>query len=136
MTKALEGELLNLEKRYWQAMRDKEIATINALTDFPCVVAGAQGIASLDATHMSGMMSGAAWVLEDFQFSDHVEVRKLSDDVAIIAYQVHEKLTVDGKPVVLDAADASVWVRRSGRWLCALHTESVLGDPYGRDRKP
>jgi len=47
---------------------------------------------------------------------------------------VHEELTVEGKPVTLDAADASTWVRRDGRWVCALHTESLRGDPFGRDR--
>jgi len=23
-------------------------------------------------------------------------------------------------------------VRRGGRWLCAAHTESIAGDPFGR----
>jgi len=40
-----------------------------------------------------------------------------------------------GKPVTLDAADASTWVKKDGRRLCALHTESLIGDPYGRDRR-
>jgi len=47
---------------------------------------------------------------------------------------VHEELTVEGKPVTLDAADSSTWVRRDGHWLCAAHTETLSGDPYGRDR--
>jgi hypothetical protein len=63
------------------------------------------------------------------------QVRQLGDDVAVVAYTVHEKLTVDGQPVTLDAADASTWVRRNGRCVCALHTESVKGDPFGRDRR-
>ena len=25
---------------------------------------------------------------------------------------------------------------KDGRWVCALHTESLKGDPYGRDRRP
>ena len=59
----------------------------------------------------------------------------LTDDVAVIASAVREDLTVDGKPLTIKAADASTWVRRNGRWVCALHTESLLGDPFGRDRK-
>jgi hypothetical protein len=58
----------------------------------------------------------------------------LSDDVAIVAYTVHEDLTVEGKPVSLDAAESSTWVRRDGNWLCAMHTEALTGDPFGRDR--
>jgi uncharacterized protein DUF4440 len=74
--------------------------------------------------------------LKRFELKDGAQVRSLGDGVAIVAYQVHEELTVDGKPVTLDAADASVWVRRDGRWLCAMHTESIAGDPFGRDRQP
>jgi hypothetical protein len=56
--------------------------------------------------------------------------------VAIIAYNVHEEVTVDAQRVSLDAADASTWIRRNGQWRCALHTESIAGDPFGRDKKP
>jgi hypothetical protein len=55
--------------------------------------------------------------------------------VAIIAYKVKEKVLLDGDTLPIDANDASVWVRRNGEWLCALHTESLAGDPYGRDKK-
>jgi hypothetical protein len=54
---------------------------------------------------------------------------------AVLAYKVREALTVDGKPVTFEAADASTWVRRDGQWVCALHTESLAGDPFGRDRR-
>jgi uncharacterized protein DUF4440 len=81
------------------------------------------------------MVTNAPYVLHDFELKGDVQVRQIGDDVAILAYKVHEELTVDGKPVKLDAADASTWVRRDGRWLCALHTEAIAGDPFGRDRK-
>jgi hypothetical protein len=44
-------------------------------------------------------------------------------------------LMVEGQQVALEANDASVWVRRDGKWLCAMHTESLAGDPFGRDRR-
>ena len=34
---------------------------------------------------------------------------------------------VDGKKLILEAADASTWVRDGDEWTCALHAESVLG---------
>ena len=83
---------------------------------------------------MGGMLAGATWTLHDYSFKNIV-VDKVTDDVAVIGYMAHEKLTVDGKPVEFDAADASTWVRRNGKWECVLHTESIAGDPYGRDRK-
>ena len=80
------------------------------------------------------MMKAASYTLHLFEISDDAQVRLWRDDVAIVAYKVHEELTVEGKRVTLDAADASTWTRRDGRWVCSLHTESLLGDPFGRDR--
>ena len=65
-----------------------------------------------------------------------MQVKFINDDVAIVAYKVNESLIVDGKPLPLNANDSSVWVRRNGEWLCALPTESVAGDPFGRDKSP
>jgi len=135
-TKQVEDELVELEKQYWQALKDNDIDAAMRLTDDSCFVAGAQGVARLDKQKLSAMMKGASYTLKSFRLSDDVQVRLLRDDVAIVAYKVHEELTVDGQPVSLDAADASTWVRRDGKWVCALHTESISGDPFGRDRRP
>ncbi|MDB5561427.1 MAG: hypothetical protein JWN11_845 [Hyphomicrobiales bacterium] len=132
---AIETELLNLERQYWQSMKDKDSVAGNRLTDFPVIITGAQGVGRLDEATISSMMNSTSWSLDDFELDDDVELRMLSDSVAILAYKVREDLTVDGKPVSLEAADASVWVRRDGGWRCAMHTESLLGDPFGRDRQ-
>jgi hypothetical protein len=47
---------------------------------------------------------------------------------------LNEVLSEGGQPLTLEANDTSVWVRRDGTWRCAMHTESISGDPYGRDR--
>jgi hypothetical protein len=131
----LEAEILGLEKKFWQSMIDKDSKAGAELTADPCLVTGAQGVGRIDRKTFTQMMDGGTWELHDFDFSD-VKVERVTDDVAVIAYKVREELTVDGKKLTMDAADASTWVRREGKWTCILHTESVLGDPYGRDRKP
>jgi hypothetical protein len=133
-TQTIEAEVLGLEKRYWQAIKDKDIEGAKRLTDFPCIVSGAKGVGSIDETTFGQMMKSANYTLNRFEIKGE-QIRMLRDDVAVLAYQVREELTVDGKPVTLDASDLSTWVRRGGRWVCAAHTESVTGDPYGRDRK-
>ncbi len=133
-TQADEKELVQLEKRYWQAMKDKDVETAMRLNDDPVIVTGAQGVATIGRDAFKGMMTDASWSLHDYDVSD-VQVRLLSDDVAIVAYKVTEDLTVEGKPVKLEAADSSTWVRRNGQWVCALHTEAIAGDPFGRDRR-
>lgn len=131
----VEQELVALERRFWQAMKDKDVEAAIHLTDEPCLITGAQGVGSVDHQAFAGMMQSASWTLHEFEIGDDVRVRMLGGDVAITAYTVTERLTVDGKPVMLRAADSSTWVRRNGRWLCALHTEALAGDPFGRDHQ-
>jgi hypothetical protein len=133
-TRAAEKTLMDLENRFWRTMQDRDVKTAAQMTDYPCIVAGPQGVASIDEKAFASMMGGGAWTLKDFSLGEP-QVRMISDDVAIVAYKVKESLSVEGEPVTLEAADASVWVRRDGRWLCAMHTESLSGDPYGRDRQ-
>ncbi len=134
-TKTIERELLELEKQYWQAVKDKDKEAMVRLTDDPCIIAGASGVASVDQASLKQIIDSANYTLTRFEVGDDVKVRQLSDDIAILAYKVHEELIVDGKAVAMDASDTSVWSRRGGRWVCSLHTESILGDAYGRDRK-
>ena len=137
MTKTpIEQELLAVEKQYWQAIKDKDADAAMRLSDDPCIVTGAQGVGRIDKPTLAAMMKAASYTLHNFTIGEDAQVRLLADDVAVLAYTVHEELTVEGKPVTLDASDASTWVRRNGRWLCALHTESLKGDPFGRDRLP
>jgi hypothetical protein len=135
-TATIESELIDLENQYWHAIKNKDVKAAMQLTDSQCIVAGAQGVASIDREAFAGMLSGGAWTLNEFEFVGDVEVRALTDDVAVVAYKVREQLTVDGNPLTFEAADASTWVRRDGHWVCALHTESISGDAFGRDRVP
>jgi hypothetical protein len=135
-TPTIEKELLELETRYWEAIKDKDLDTAMQLTDDTCIVTGAQGAASIDRKAFAGMLNSPDWTLNHFEFVGDVIARVVTDDAAIVAYKIREHLTVEGKPLTFEAADASTWVRREGRWLCALHTESIAGDPFGRDRRP
>jgi len=80
-------------------------------------------------------LQGGGWTLHEFTLSD-VQVRLVCDDAAIVAYKVKELLTVEGKSITVEAADSSTWVRRDGQWVCSMHTEALIGDPFGRDKVP
>ncbi len=135
-TTTIEKELVELENQFWQAIKDQDVDTAMRLTDSSCIVSGAQGVASLPREAFAGMLKSPDWTLNAFEFVGDVVARALTDDVGVVAYKVREQLTVDGRPVTFEAADASTWVRRDGHWFCALHTESIAGDPFGRDRRP
>ena len=114
---------------------DRDVQAAMRLTDDPCIVTGAQGVARINHQAFANMLQAGGWTLHSFELNE-VQVRVLNEDTAILAYKVKEVLTVEGKSITLEASDSSTWVRREGNWVCALHTEALLGDPFGRDRRP
>lgn len=81
--KEVQRELLELEKQYWLALKDKDVEAAMRLTDDPCIVAGAQGVAAIDRRAFMSMMNAAQYTLDDFSLSDDAEVHLLRDDVAV-----------------------------------------------------
>jgi hypothetical protein len=128
--------LLDLEKRFWDAMRTKDASTAANMTDDGCIIVGAQGVSAVDQKTMGKLTTEGQWQLQQYSFDERTtQVRFVSDDVAIVAYKVNERVDVDGQTLPIEANDSSVWVKRDGEWRCTLHTESLAGDPFGRDRK-
>ncbi len=126
-------ELLDLERKFWDAIKNRDKSTAARLTDDDCIVVGPSGAATLKKDQIAAMIGEATYELQRYDLDrDTVQIRAIGDDVAVVAYKVSEKMVVEGKPVTLDAYDSSVWVRRDGTWACALHTETIAGDPFGR----
>ena len=117
-------------------MLEKDTETSVSMLVDTSVVAGAQGFSILSHDDYRGMakQSEGMYELKSFKLGD-MKVTFPSDDVAVVAYKAQAEMTVEGKPMTLEAADATTWVRKNGEWLAALHTESLMGDPFGRDRK-
>jgi hypothetical protein len=132
-TPAVDKELLALEKQYWEAIKNKDGGAATRLSDDRCIVVGPHGIGEVDREALAGLVERASYELKTYRIDDRdVHVRAVADDVAVVAYKVDEQLIVDGQATNMQAFDSSVWVRRDGRWLCAVHTEAVAADPYGR----
>ena len=128
-------KVLEIERRFWNAMKAKDGNAAAQMTDDGCIVVGAQGVSAIDRATMGKLTVEGNWDLEQYAFDEkNAQVKFIGDDVAIVAYKVNEKVVVDGQRLPVDANDSSVWVRRNGEWLCALHTESLAGDPFGRDK--
>ena len=128
-----EQTIIDLEEKFWQAMVNKDVETSVAMLPEKSIVTGAQGVALLtqDDYRRMAKQGENLWQLKSFRFDD-VKVLFPAEGVAVIAYTVTEELIVEGKPLTLKAADATTWVRKEGEWLAALHSESVLGDSFGR----
>ncbi|MGB3868084.1 MAG: nuclear transport factor 2 family protein [Flavobacteriales bacterium] len=132
---AIKDELQELETKYWQALKDKDGVACAELCADPSTVVGAQGIRIIPQERMRTLIEeDTSFRLVHFKLHE-METRMLGPEVGVVTYRVDEKLVLEGKEVSFTAYDASVWVHRQGKWLCALHTEAVQGDPFGRDRK-
>jgi hypothetical protein len=57
-----------------------------------------------------------------------VAVTAPAENVAIIVYKVRQKVTMNGKPQEMVAADSSTWVRGDAGWECHAHSETLLPD--------
>jgi hypothetical protein len=113
-----EKEILALENKYWMSLKNNDMATAEKLTDDPCILIGAQGASRVDKTTFRKMMAEPTWTLLDYKIKN-AEVRQLSEDVAIIGYNVHEVVRYEGEELTLDAADASTWVKKKMEAGCA-----------------
>jgi hypothetical protein len=126
----------DLEYAFWNSMQSKDGTSAGRMTDDNCIIVGAQGVSAINPAVMAKMTAEGGWELKHYEFDPGtIKLRFITDDIAIIAYTVDETVVYDGATIPLKANDASVWCRRDGEWRCVLHTESVAGDPFGRDRK-
>lgn len=125
---AIRDEIVEMETRFWQAMVDKDPATAQAMITDECLVTGPMGTMKIDPDKYAQMTRDGKWTLDKFDFSD-VSVVCPADDVAVIAYKVHQTGTIGDKPMDLNCADASTWVRDGQDWKCALHTETIMEQP-------
>ena len=128
-------ELLALERQYWDGIKDRDVRTVGRLTAEQCTVAGSTGAGAVDPRSIGKLIEEATYRINSYRIDPKaVHINRISNDVVALSYPVQEDLEVDGKPVKLDAFDASVWKKSENGWVCVLHTESLQGDPFGRDR--
>jgi hypothetical protein len=125
--KPTKNEIVALETSYWDAMKRKDGNRTAELSGATSLVTGARGVMTIAKDKMGEMTEAGDWTLESYAFDD-VEVSVPSPDVAIIAYTVRQKVTLEGKPQELRAADSSTWVRGANGWECHAHSETFLED--------
>ena len=104
------------------------------LTADECLVVGPPGISTVKGTDIAGMVTGDRNTIKSYDLSD-VSYMQVDKNTALIAYHVKEEVEVDGKSFTVEANDATLWTKRDGKWTSSFHTESIAGDPWGRDKK-
>jgi hypothetical protein len=96
MAGTTEQHLIDLERKYWDAMVTKDVDTAVRMSDEPVYLAGAQGVSQITNDKYRQLMTDGKWTLHSYTM-DRILARLVSPEVAIIAYTVTENLTVDGQ---------------------------------------
>lgn len=120
-------DVIALENRFWQSLVDEDTDTALSLLDEPALMVSPHGTVQFDHQQYRQMAEQGSLVVKAFELSD-VSVVFPRDDTAVVTYKVKQTLAPRGKSNVMEQqmADSSVWTRKDGQWLCAMHTETPL----------
>lgn len=121
----METQIVELEKKYWQGMENHDYETVKKLTRFPCIIAGKNGVQSVDEATFKKMFESAKNKIKVFGFSA-IEAQSLSENSAVTAYQIELGMADNKEDVGTKCACTSAWVKENDSWLCVLHTETEL----------
>lgn len=124
---SVRDEIIALEKSYWDAMKAKDGKRAAQLSGNDALVIGASGVRKIPKDKMGTMTEEGDWKLHSYEF-EGVEVAVPAPNVAIIAYTVRQKITMNGETADTHAAQSSTWVKRDNGWECFGHTETLLDD--------
>lgn len=117
----MKNEISELERKYWNGMANNDYETVKNLTKFPCIVAGKQGVMSVDEPSYKKMFEqGVGRKMKIKSISD--EQIEMGKDHALFAYLI--ELDYNGN--AMKCACTSTWLKEGEKWLCAMHTESDL----------
>jgi ketosteroid isomerase-like protein len=116
-------EIMALERGFWRAMRDDDVDAAVEMLDDESAVASAMGIHHFDPAGYRKMAEDGPMRLTGFEFADE-RVFFPVPDVAIVTYAVRQTFEIDGQAQTMNAHDTTTWVRKNGRWVAVLHTES------------
>lgn len=122
----MEKHIVELEKKYWQGMEDHDYETVKSLTHFPCIVAGKNGVKSINETEFKTMFeSGANNDIKVLKISE-VNAQIIDQNTAIIGYEIEFGNADKKENDSMKCVCTSTWIKENNDWFCALHTETEL----------
>lgn len=121
----MENQIVKLEKRYWEGMENHDYSIVKNLTRFPCIVAGKDGVRTVEEAAFKQMFESGESVKWKVLDISEVQTQTYGNS-ALIAYLIELEATMGGKTSSMKCACTSTWVKEEEGWLCAMHTESDL----------
>ena len=124
---ATQQDIMELERRFWQAMVEMDVDTAVSLLDDESVSVSGGGIHHFDPAQYRAMALAGNARITAFRFSEE-RVIFPTPDVAIASYKVDQSFTLDGTSHDMVVYDTTTWVRKDGRWKASAHTETPRQD--------
>lgn len=120
-------DLIELEKKFWQAMVDDDTDTALSMLDEPSLLVSPHGAMQFDHHQFRQMAEQGSMVIKSFDLND-MNVVFPTDQTAIVTYRVKQATARRGESEVVEQemADSSVWMQKDGQWRCVIHTETPL----------
>lgn len=121
------SELIDLENRFWQSLVDEDADAALSMLDEPSMMVSSHGAMEFDHAKYREMAEKGSMVVKSFELSD-MQVAFPTDTTAVVTYRVKQSMGERGKSAEIqqEMADSSVWTKKNGHWLCAMHTETPL----------
>lgn len=117
--------LIDLEKKFWQALVDQDAAAAMKLLGERALMVGSHGAIRFDREGYRRMLEQGSMVVASFEISD-MDVFLPNDTTAILTYHVRQGVRPRrGRDVAMQAMnDSSLWLRTGDGWQCVMHTET------------
>jgi ketosteroid isomerase-like protein len=119
--------LIELERKFWQALIDQDADTATGLLHEPALMVSTHGAMEFDHDGYRKMVEQGSLVVSSFELSD-INVVFPNDQTAILTYKVRQEVSPrgDGEAMVQDMNDSSTWLRTGQGWRCVMHTETPM----------
>ncbi|MDQ6472457.1 nuclear transport factor 2 family protein [Flavobacterium sp. LHD-80] len=122
----MEGQILELEKKYWQGVENNDYEIVRNLTLFPCIVAGKNGIQSISEADFKNMFdSGQTNKIKVLKIYE-VKEKLIAENTAVIGYLLDFEIVDNSQKGAIKCACTSTWIKENDKWACAMHTETEL----------
>ncbi|MFC4478383.1 nuclear transport factor 2 family protein [Flavobacterium chungangensis] len=122
----MEGQIIELEKKYWHGVENNDYETVRNLTSFPCIVAGKNGVQSISETELKKMFdSGQTNKIKVLNIYD-VKEKLIAENTAVIGYRLDFEIVDQSQKEPIKCVCTSTWIKENSKWLCLMHTETEL----------
>ncbi len=129
-TTNLKQEILELEKKNWEAWKARDAKTLESLIDDRYLMVMDEGITDKGKSEFVSMMLDGDMQLKSYALDgSSVVVRELGPGVAVIAYKACPEMVQAGKTMSTDYFFTTTYVKKGDTWVGAVGSASKADAP-------